>query len=64
MYFEIYYQQGRGLINPQAWRWRLKAGNHEIMASGEGYATRENCERAIERLKQDVAGAFVTLVNS
>ena len=34
------------------YRWRLVAGNGEVMAnSGEGYATREGAESAIERVR-------------
>jgi uncharacterized protein len=29
------------------WRWRLKAGNGEIIASGEGYVNKEDCKRAV-----------------
>ena len=36
-------------------RWNLKAGNHEKMASGESYTRREDAVRAISRLKQLVA---------
>ena len=44
MYFEIYQQAGQ-------WRWRLKGANHEILASGESYTTRTNCEHVIRLLK-------------
>jgi len=45
MYFQIYSQ-----IEPrvaQQWRWRLKAANHETLASGEGYSSRDSCLWAI-----------------
>lgn len=29
------------------WRWRLRAGNHEIIASGEGYKNRDDCIHAV-----------------
>jgi hypothetical protein len=41
MYFEIY-QSGT------QWRWRLKSGNHEIIASGEGYVSKAGAEHAIQ----------------
>jgi uncharacterized protein YegP (UPF0339 family) len=44
MYYEMYQQGGQ-------WRWRLKAANHEILASGESYTTKANCEKVIELLK-------------
>lgn len=44
MYFEIYLSSGE-------WRWRLKAANHEIIASGEGYKDYLDCCRAIDLLK-------------
>jgi len=28
-------------------RWRLKAGNGEIIASGEAYTTKVNCQNAV-----------------
>lgn len=33
------------------WRWNLKAANHEIVASGEGYYNKEDCYRAIAIVK-------------
>ena len=33
------------------WRWRLKARNGEIVASGERYSRRIDCLRAIALLK-------------
>lgn len=35
------------LTDAQEWRWRLRAGNGEIIASGEGYTTKANCLHAI-----------------
>jgi uncharacterized protein len=40
MYFEIYIQGNQ-------YRWRLKAANHEIIASGEAYASKQHCIHAI-----------------
>ena len=33
------------------WRWRLVAGNKEIIASGEGYQKKHDCLHAIELVK-------------
>jgi hypothetical protein len=41
MYFEIY-RDVQGL-----WRWRLKAANHRIVASGESYYNQKDCLHAI-----------------
>lgn len=58
MHFEIY-RAGpgivggiRGLLSSQGeWRWRLKAANHEIIASGEGYTNKVDCIHAVDLLK-------------
>lgn len=56
MYFEIYQEQV-GLINaqlgqpPAQWRWRLKGDNHEPVASGESYKSKQSCLHAIDLLK-------------
>jgi uncharacterized protein YegP (UPF0339 family) len=41
MYFTIYQDAGG------QWRWRLKAANHEIVAAGEGYTSKDGCLHAI-----------------
>ena len=34
------------------WRWRLRAANHEIIAtSGEGYRNKGDCRHAIDLVK-------------
>lgn len=46
MYFELFQDV------KQEWRWRLKAVNHQIVAtSGEGYTTKQNAEHGIELVK-------------
>jgi uncharacterized protein YegP (UPF0339 family) len=45
MYFQIY-MDGSGY-----WRWRLRAANHEIIASGEAYYNKSDCLRAIALVK-------------
>ena len=44
MYFEKYQQAGQ-------WRWRLKAANHEVIASGESYVYESGCDNAINLVK-------------
>ena len=40
------------------WRWRLVAANGKIMAdSGEGYASKGNCKKAIIRIKDIIYDA-------
>jgi len=40
MQFEIYPSGGQ-------WRWRLRAGNGEIIASGESYINKIDCQNAV-----------------
>lgn len=47
MYFEKYQSGG--------WRWRLKAANHEIIASGEAYVNERDCDHAINLVKGTTA---------
>lgn len=50
MYFEIY-QEKAGLLALSGtggqWRWRLRAANHEPIASGESYHNKQDCLKAI-----------------
>jgi uncharacterized protein YegP (UPF0339 family) len=49
VYFEIY-RQGSDTQSGAGggeWRWRLKAANNEIIASGESYADHADCLRAV-----------------
>jgi uncharacterized protein YegP (UPF0339 family) len=52
MYFEIY-RQTRGTLQTGRgqWRWRLRAGNHETVASGEAYVNKVDCVHAISLIK-------------
>lgn len=44
-YFELYQDKAK------KWRWRIKARNGQVLGdSGEGYATRSNCQEAVDRL--------------
>ncbi|WP_448111507.1 YegP family protein [Pseudomonas lini] len=48
MYFEIYRQtRGTAQTGKGQWRWRLRAGNHETIASGEAYVNKSDCVHAI-----------------
>jgi len=40
-YYQIY-QDGSHF-----WRWRFRAANHEIVASGEAYVNKQDCLHAI-----------------
>jgi uncharacterized protein YegP (UPF0339 family) len=51
--FEVY--QG----SDGEWRWRLKAGNHEIVASSEGYTDKAGAIRAVGSMKRWVENAAV-----
>ena len=56
MYFEVYPTPpanalGQLFAAPQ-WRWRLRAANHEIIAQGESYVNKRDCERAVTLLKR------------
>ena len=58
MYFEIY-QEKTGLISGSQWRWRLKAANHEPIASGESYHNKQDCLHAIDLVKGTNSGTPV-----
>ncbi|MDH2999127.1 hypothetical protein A1D22_04520 [Pasteurellaceae bacterium LFhippo2] len=47
MYFEMY-KDARG-----EFRWRLKSGNHQVIATGgEGYSSKQACQKGIEAVKK------------
>jgi uncharacterized protein YegP (UPF0339 family) len=54
MYFEIYQTQASEKSRKE-WRWRLKAKNHEIIASGESYTSRAKVLAVIELIKSVTA---------
>ncbi|HEY4284816.1 MAG TPA: YegP family protein [Chthoniobacterales bacterium] len=45
MYFQIF-QATNG-----NWYWHLKSANHEIVANGEGYSTKQGAEHAVALVK-------------
>ena len=58
MKFEIY-RSGTSILSQQ-WRWRLVAGNGEIIAdSAEGYVSKFDCEYAIGLVKSTSAATPV-----
>jgi uncharacterized protein len=52
--FEIYRDEGG------EYRWRFRADNNEVVASGEGYGARDDCEDAVRLLKEQAPQAEVT----
>jgi hypothetical protein len=54
IHFELYKDKAK------EYRWRLRAGNNEIIAdSGEGYINKSDCEHGIELVKQEAPGAEI-----
>ena len=49
--FEIYRDEGG------EYRWRFRADNGEIVASGEGYRRKEDCEHAVRLIKDQAPQA-------
>jgi hypothetical protein len=45
------------------WRWRVKAGNGEIVASGEGYTRREDAERGFRAAARSMSVAYVAYMS-
>jgi uncharacterized protein YegP (UPF0339 family) len=42
------------------YRWRFRADNNEVVASGEGYGSRDDCEHAVQLIKDQAPQAQVT----
>jgi uncharacterized protein YegP (UPF0339 family) len=40
-------------------RWRLRAGNNQVIATGEGYTTKAACKNGIESVKKNAPKAKV-----
>jgi len=40
-------------------RWRLKAANNQVIATGEGYASKAGCKNGIESVKKNAPKAVV-----
>ena len=52
LYFEIVRASG-------GYRWRVKGGNHEIMASSEVYTTKDAAKRSVSVVKTNASTAKV-----
>jgi uncharacterized protein YegP (UPF0339 family) len=51
--FEIY-QDKKG-----EFRWRLRADNNQVIATGEGYSSKAGCKNGIESVKKNAPKAEV-----
>jgi uncharacterized protein YegP (UPF0339 family) len=51
--FELYRDEGG------EYRWRFRADNGEVVASGEGYLSKDDCEHAVRLMKDQVPQAEV-----
>jgi uncharacterized protein YegP (UPF0339 family) len=40
-------------------RWRLRANNNEVIATGEGYTSKDGCKNGIESVKKNAPEADV-----
>lgn len=40
-------------------RWRLRAANNQVIATGEGYASKAGCKNGIESVKKNAPKAEV-----
>lgn len=40
-------------------RWRLKAGNNEVIAVGEAYTSKQGCQKGIDAVKRAAPDADV-----
>ncbi|MCX4751356.1 DUF1508 domain-containing protein [Kitasatospora sp. NBC_01287] len=56
-HFEVYEDRA------QHWRFRLKAGNGEIVAVGESYPTRNGAERGVDAVRRAAAEADVHVLD-
>ena len=56
---ELYKAAGPGVYKGFEWRWRLKAKNGEIVASGEAYKRKYDALRAVRRLQKIAIDAVI-----
>ncbi len=54
--FEVYKDKS------DKYRFRLKASNGQVIASGQGYASKESCMKGIESVKKNAAESPVVEV--
>lgn len=64
MVFEVY-QGRRGLLLRRQWRWRLRARNGRIVATGggDGYNNRADCLGALQQLRDSAAAAPIKVLD-
>lgn len=60
MHFEIY-KDSTSLLSLEKgqWRWRLRATNGEIIAHGESYHNKKDCQHVIDLIKNTSLGTPV-----
>ena len=56
-HFEVYKSKGE-------WRFRLKAGNGEIIAASEGYNTKQGCLKGVVSVQNNASRALVEIIDS
>lgn len=56
--FELYQDKGGD------WRFRLKAGNGEVIATGQGYASKSGAQNGIDSVRRTAADAEVVEIES
>ncbi len=54
--FEVYTDKSN------KYRFRLKAGNGQVVATGQAYTTKESCLKGIESIKNNAADAKIVEV--
>lgn len=59
MKFEIYKAWRNFNGTTREWRWRLKARNGEVIASGEGYTTKRKCIQTVELVQDNALQAKI-----
>jgi uncharacterized protein YegP (UPF0339 family) len=40
-------------------RWRLRAGNGEVIATGEGYSSKDGCKKGIKSVQKNAKAAEI-----
>lgn len=48
----------RSAVEPREWRWRVRSGNGEIVATGEGYTREEDARRGFRDAAHAMFKAF------
>lgn len=54
-HFEVYFSKGE-------WRFRLKAGNGEIIAASEGYNTKQGCLKGVASVQNNASRALIEII--